>query len=326
MLLGCMLREGRGEDRGRDRRRCSDCGMGIEEAPVPDMEVALPDVESGSRLMAMELQRSGVRRDHSAQFLRMRAAKLPRQAHLGCREDARPSARREPVAEDVATSELARIYEEASQVHTSLASKLAQHNGLKQFGADFAHRAPPLEFRMLLPALEVSIDELLEALRSLSSRLQALDPVAVDGGSTVSQVRGAIADYVTKTCEQAEAAFGEQRKHLRELAAASPLFSPTICPVLGKKLAAALGSPSVLSTAPTSPALSTATGANSTPSPVEPLRLPPKGLDLLDELSEEEEDFILADKATSRPFDSLLSMGQAGTSWKDTPAPDLFDP
>mmetsp|Transcript_72456 Transcript_72456/g.212327 ORF Transcript_72456/g.212327 Transcript_72456/m.212327 type:complete len:305 (+) Transcript_72456:77-991(+) len=302
MLLDCVLREGRGEVHGRARRRCSDCGMGIEEAAFSNMDEALQNAAIESRPPAIELQLSGARRDHTAQFSRMRAAMLHRRAHLAGQDGGRLSARTECPTKDAVALEMARIYEEASQVHTSLASKLAQHNGLKQFGADFAHRAPPLEFRIVLPALEVSIEELLETLRTLSGRLQALDLAAADGGATASQVRNAFADHLQATHEQAQAAFVEQHRHLRELAAASPLFSPTIGPVLGKKLAAAIGSPSLLSTAPTSP-----------DSPVEPLRLAPKELELLDELSEEEEeDTVLSPSTSSRPFEMLLSMGPVG--------------
>lgn len=308
MLLDCVIREGRCGDRGRDRRKCSDCGLGFEQASSPDSERSVHSDEHAARLEAIEPQ-SGVRRDRSALFRRMRATAAPqRRAPRGCHAEER-CARTDGGAENGAIEELARIYEEASQTHTWLVSKLAQHNGLRQFGADFTNRAPPLELRMLLPELEVSIDQLLETLRTLGSRLQVLDLAAAGCGSIALQVRDAVSDYVAKAFEEARSTFEQQRKHLQELALASPLFSPKLYPVLGRKLAAAIGSPSLSSTAPASPWQNSQTGTLSTPPSTEPLTLPPVEMLLLDELSDGE-DIPHADaKPNSRPFDSLLSVG-----------------
>lgn len=82
------------------------------------------------------VQPGGVRRDRTSQLLRLR----------GTRAEPRP----------LHSCLLTEEYAEAAQVIASLATRLAQHNGLRQFSASFSTRAPPLELRMLLPELEAA--------------------------------------------------------------------------------------------------------------------------------------------------------------------------
>lgn len=160
--------------------------------------------------------------------------------------------------------ELQSIYREASQVQNSLASQLAQHRGLLQFSTDFENRAPPLELRVLLPQLEATIEQLLETLQASIAALQTLD---LDGGSA-EEVRDSLQGCLLRGLCESRETFDEQRMELRRGAAASPLFSPLTCPraVLGKRLAAALGSPSLSSVTTASPSM-TSVGAASPPEP-----------------------------------------------------------
>jgi len=196
-----------------------------------------------------EVPGPGLRRDRTATFARMRAVRAegtpvraPKAVHSVRME--RPV---EPMFE-----ELQSIYCEVSQVQNSLASQLAQHRGLLQFSTDFEHRAPPLELRILLPQLEAAIEQLLETLQVAIAKLGKLD---LDAGAGAALVRDALQGCLVQARCDCSTTFDEQRLKLRERHAASPLLSPLTCPhaVLGKRLAAALGSPSLSSVTTASP-------------------------------------------------------------------------
>jgi len=140
--------------------------------------------------------------------------------------------------------ELALIYCNAVEAHTSLVCGLAQHNGMIQFGLENADRMPPIEFRYLLQEgkLEASIEEGLETLLQLSRDLQR---VRMHGHSRTMEIRDNMAAWLDSLHEDCHGAFAKQQSHMRELAAASPRFSPMLHPMgsLGKRLAAVIPSP-----------------------------------------------------------------------------------
>jgi len=181
---------------------------------------------------------AGLRRDRTTQLVKLR-----RMARERRRLDSSLSSGLQPAVSsgavgplaaakaglDEVASELQSIYEVAASVHTSLASKLAQHNGLCQFGASFSHRAPPLELRLILPELEVSIEELLT---SLKSALDSLAKLEVPHDSRNETVRSRLDEHVKGVLESASSSFKEQREHLKVLAVSSPLYSPRLDPTL----------------------------------------------------------------------------------------------
>eukprot|EP00913_Durusdinium_trenchii_P020796 g19536.t1 len=126
---------------------------------------------------------------------------------------------------------LSQHYSQASQDIASLASRLAQHNGLRQFSATFSSRAPPLELRMLLPELEASIELLLSSLANCTEQLEAME---VPSESRLAELKQTVCLYLRSEYEEATDTFKEQREHLRELKTASPLTSPMTIPVLPK--------------------------------------------------------------------------------------------
>ncbi|CAK0869125.1 unnamed protein product, partial [Prorocentrum cordatum] len=212
--------------------------------------------------------RSGVQRDRTNQFVRMRGTRgtaTPKAAAAAARPSRRDGGGGD--AQRAAAEELRRIYEEASQAQNTLASKLAQHNGVRQFSLEFSgERAPPLELRVLLPELEAAIDHLLDKLELSVERLKQLRPPAQQGpsaqalpapsaaASSAEVVRDALERYVRDAHEAGRAASEQQRRQIQELTAASPLFAPAMSPVLNRRLSAALsktGSPH--SSRPSSP-------------------------------------------------------------------------
>jgi len=130
-------------------------------------------------------------------------------------------------------SQLSQQYAQASQDIASLASRLAQHNGLRQFSATFSSRAPPLELRMLLPELEASIELLLT---SLSNCLERIVEIEVPAESRLADLKDTVCHYLRSEYSDAQETFNEQRTHLRALKTASPLTSPMTIPVLPMKL------------------------------------------------------------------------------------------
>mmetsp|Transcript_114766 Transcript_114766/g.325078 ORF Transcript_114766/g.325078 Transcript_114766/m.325078 type:complete len:288 (-) Transcript_114766:83-946(-) len=220
-MLECFIRHGFDDDAWGDK-------PGWETPPL-----APPDSPPQRPPPAIELHEGGVRRDRTAQFMRLRATASPKKRSRYPRLPAESG-------RDSTSLELRGIYEDVSRAQSSLASKLAQHNGLRQFGVDFANRVPPLELRMLLPELEASIAELLEALQRLIARLRALD---LPASGRLRELCGNVGAHAARTYEESKAAFDQQKQHLEKLAIASPLFSPTLSPVLGKQLAAAMRSP-----------------------------------------------------------------------------------
>jgi len=244
---------------------------------------------------------TGVRRDLSSQFFRLRSLAAPSPRRKPSPRSpvplARPSAPTdtaignhalatafvsidaangisEPaaLAEQSTPDDCTAIYMEASSMHTSLVSKLAQHNGLRRFSADFADRVPPLEWRLLLPELEASIQALLEGLERLLVRLQLIE-VSADGADR--RLHDALGRYVSGALAKTKGAFGEQQEHLKELSAASPLRSPVLAPGLADELRSS--SPS--SSGAASPALAPSPRPMSPLAPMSPLppisRLPP---------------------------------------------------
>lgn len=212
---------------------------------------------------------AGVRRDRTSQFARTRTALRPG-GKLGARllpadgfnrasADVSVGARATASTDAGNADELWRIYEEASQAQTSLLSKLAQHNGLRQFGADFQDRLPPLELRIMLPELEEEVQRHLERLKELAQALASLgeashgtsehQPFGAAFGPDAyasdprERVRMALAEHIALASERAQTSFDEQKRHLRELQRHSPLLAP-ISPTLSKRLMAAMSPPS----------------------------------------------------------------------------------
>jgi hypothetical protein len=149
-----------------------------------------------------------------------------------------------------ASAELKIIYERVVEIHAPLALHLAQHNGLLQFGLEFEHRTPPIEFRALLPELETMIEDRLNDLLRTVEDLQEIEqmlPRDADPATRnhILEVRDRICQWSTTLHTEAQAAFSEQQCQMRNLAAASPRFSPMLRPLgsLGKKLAAVIPSP-----------------------------------------------------------------------------------
>jgi len=193
------------------------------------------------------LRAGGVMRDRTIHFHRMRLslreaerAKAESLVFARRRKSSRDAAELPGDSKTDLSEKLTRSFEEASQLHSSLASKLAQHNGLRQFGVDFVNRAPPLELRMLLPDLEASIEKSLTTLEELRGKVLELQDVAAGRNH---ELCGALAQYVANIYEKSSEAFKEQCQHLQKLAVASPLFSPVLSPALTKRLSAAMKSP-----------------------------------------------------------------------------------
>jgi len=149
-----------------------------------------------------------------------------------------------------ASAELKIIYERVVEIHAPLALHLAQHKGLLQFGLEFEHRTPPIEFRALLPELETMIEDRLNDLLRTVEDLQEIEqmlPHDADPATRnhILQVRDGICQWSSTLHTEAQEAFSEQQCQMRNLAAASPRFSPMLRPLgsLGKKLAAVIPSP-----------------------------------------------------------------------------------
>eukprot|EP00928_Gymnodinium_smaydae_P036878 TRINITY_DN25701_c0_g5_i1.p1 TRINITY_DN25701_c0_g5~~TRINITY_DN25701_c0_g5_i1.p1 ORF type:complete len:395 (-),score=109.97 TRINITY_DN25701_c0_g5_i1:137-1321(-) len=213
---------------------------------------------------------NGVRRDRSAAFRRLRSDRSPRLAMRSRRAET-PSflALGAPETKESGCNdaEVTGIFEEASQIRSSLASKLAQHSGMLQFSTEFRDRAPILELRLLLPGLELAIEQLLGRLLVLCDALRASSAAAADAepralsaptsaavafesgsGARADRLRSALEASFRQSCEEAREVFAKQRQELRAAATASPLHSPLICPKVGERLAAAIGSPAPSST------------------------------------------------------------------------------
>lgn len=283
-MLACLL----SDSRKMGRSACS-----FQDAD--DMDFCTELIPSGTRRsLEIDVQRAGARRDRTAQFMRIRTTFCPRLA-----------GHEREVEDDMVCSacqELSRICEEASQMHTSLAVKLAQHNGLRQFGADFANRVPPLELRMMLPDLEKQIEQQLHALKALAGRLEQVQLSTC----RIRQLHDNLAEYLSKTHAASQATFNEQCQHLRELSVASPLFSPILSPVLGKRLAAVMCPISPCSTTASSPNLGAASSPG-TQARSSPLELPGYAC-LLDEMSEGEQENSTDSCSTNKPFSSVFAI------------------
>mmetsp|Transcript_2122 Transcript_2122/g.5229 ORF Transcript_2122/g.5229 Transcript_2122/m.5229 type:complete len:311 (+) Transcript_2122:154-1086(+) len=233
-----------------------------ERAPSPE-----------TRRLLDEVGRGGPRRDRTFQFARMRAgAQASRPEELGspcgersgCMLEYASLSRPDSGANDAACTstsdasggdaslmaELHSIHQSASSAHTSLASKLAQHNGLRQFSIDFADRAPPLELRMLVPELVLSIEGLLRSLEQLVTRLQKLE---ASPASRCGRLQAALEQYVTGALNTARQTFEQQQLDMQARAAISPLFSPVLTPALGKRFAPLMVSSSASTLYPWSP-------------------------------------------------------------------------
>lgn len=214
-------------------------------------------VESTPKELFWPVPQAGVRRERTEQFAKMRdLSQRPRcqcrlvedtcSSNLDYTPDEDSSALSMCRAEhySVRGTELLRIFDEASATHTCLASKLAQHNGLRQFGVEFANRVPPLELRMLLPELQASIRECLLRLEQLTSRLTTIE-VSSQRDAAVYE---ALKQYIQRALSQNRTEFEEQHQHLQKMANDSPLYSPVLSPVLTQRLSATVGSPSVSTT------------------------------------------------------------------------------
>eukprot|EP00929_Paragymnodinium_shiwhaense_P113592 TRINITY_DN8187_c0_g1_i2.p1 TRINITY_DN8187_c0_g1~~TRINITY_DN8187_c0_g1_i2.p1 ORF type:complete len:410 (+),score=87.57 TRINITY_DN8187_c0_g1_i2:81-1310(+) len=183
-----------------------------------------------------------VTRDRSNHFQRLRSMRQQRSLR-------KLSTEQRMSAVDRAAASLSRSYHAAVQTHASLGTKLAQHNGLRQFGVEFKGRAPPLELRMLLPDLENSIHDQLEELEEFATRLDGLtfsDELGHARPETAKlcKVRDEALANLRRITEEVKATFEEQRCHLQELAAASPLLSTRFSAELGRRFSKTIVSPS----------------------------------------------------------------------------------
>jgi len=261
----------------------------------------LTQVASGGQpTVYVESQTRLVWRDRTRQFKATRSALLAASANAVQRPTELVSVTEAHVAE----TELAAIHSEASQAHTSVAAKIVQHNGLRQFCEENRNRAPPFEFRVELPNLEASISLLLSTLVALKARLYALK---VPDAGICQQVRDNVATYVSEAHETYQTIFAMQRGQLEELATQSRVFSPhmaSISPGLHRRLAErkvsdSKGSPTLSMATTASPQLS---GTSSFPTSAKSAaRLP---LDLYDSDDGEDDEYVLR---SSPPFDSLFS-------------------
>jgi hypothetical protein len=163
----------------------------------------------------------GVRRDCTRIFKTLR-----RSGRLGAHGDAS-----EMSAEGRFVSD---IFGDFSLIRNSLASKLAQHNGFRQFGAEFAGRVPPIEMRLMVNQLNEEIPLLLEELSKLIARLRS-DSVAYPH----QEIRCHLRSQIESTLCQNTECFDLQRKDLELQAVASPLTSPLMSPALCKRLVSA---------------------------------------------------------------------------------------
>ncbi|CAE7797759.1 unnamed protein product [Symbiodinium sp. CCMP2456] len=212
----CMTSETR-----KGRHLLSHCSRQASQAAAKEAE-RLSDVERSA--LIFQLHGVGVRRDKTSLLEKMRASARQKRAV--------------PAGEDTSASsspgeKLSELYQRASQDIASLASRLAQHNGLRQFSATFSNRAPPLELRMLLPELEASIEQQLHSLQSTSNEIAQLE---FPDQSRMEELKSAVCSYLRSGLEDASVTFEEQRSHLRVLQAAAPLTSPMTMPVPAMKL------------------------------------------------------------------------------------------
>jgi len=189
--------------------------------------------------LASEVRQPAIRRDRtshfqSAKFARMREFRPAQNLAQNLRDECSPRG----LAEE---AEINSVYVRAIDIHASLASRLAQHNGIRQFGVENADRTPPIEFRLKLPELEAEINAKLEELLQCQRDL----PCPREPQGHILQVRDNIQQWLTRIHDLNLDSFEEQRRHMQELAASSPKFSPTLCPMgsLGKQLAVVISSP-----------------------------------------------------------------------------------
>lgn len=213
----CMTSETR-----KGRHLLSHCSRQASQAAK---EERLSDVERSA--LIFQLHGVGVRRDKTSLLEKMRASASARQKR------ALPSAGEDTSASSSQSAQLSELYGQASQDIASLASRLAQHNGLRQFSATFSNRAPPLELRMLLPELEASIEQQLQSLERNSIEIAQLE---FPDHSRMEELKRAVCSYLRSGLEDASITFEEQRSHLRVLQAAAPLTSPMTMPVPAMKL------------------------------------------------------------------------------------------
>jgi hypothetical protein len=102
-------------------------------------------------------------------------------------------------------------------------------------------RTPPIEFRLKLPELEAEINAKLKELLQCQHDLSCLKQPQ----GRILKVRDEMQKWLTCIYTLNLESFEEQRRHMQELAATSPKFSPTLCPMgsLGKQLAVVISSP-----------------------------------------------------------------------------------
>lgn len=235
------------------------------------------------RAPAIELQGAGCRRDRSAQFARMRRAARS--------STCVPTKTATAASPEISAEELlCQLYSCSARDMASTASRLAQHNGLRQFGATFSSRAPPLELRMLLPELEASIEELLNSLQENVNRIENLSEVA-SSGRRLAEVQTAVVQYIRSYHEEASCTFDEQRQNLRKLQASSPFTSPMSIPVMPKKAEWSPGMQSLSST------LSTAVSTGRSP------LVPMLDVMLAEDSSEDE-----SEQLDRLPFSAVMSL------------------
>jgi hypothetical protein len=274
---------------------------GVENVPLP---APVPDPLDDQSIIKEHEHGTLLLRNRTSAFIRLR--KLHSCQPAEARQAELPGS---PVQET--SDDLKNTYEQFLQVHSSLALKLGQHDGIKQFGLEFPSRAPPFEYQMMLPELEASIESGLEKLHTLMNDLRRMP---LPSSTRSHEVQANILAWMSDLCAKEDDAYKQQVQEMRKVAKSSPKFSPVIHPMglFAKRLTAAMGSSPVLST----------TGSNISPFSLEslPTDSPPvpsfaagsgmpgtlktikSAIQLHDELSDDDEP-----SGSRNPFEAVLS-------------------
>lgn len=195
------------------------------------------DDDVADRGVSNDVPSTGLRRDRTSMFTSMRSCAF--------KAGAAPRKLPSPAAQE-ASFAISEFYEDAHQAQASLASKMAQHLGMVQFGTDFAGRAPPMELRMMVPSLEEAIENLIDHLGTLIDQLQELD---LPFSGQASLLRATFEADFRNRLSESKTLFAQQCEKLRNLMASSPLLAPA-SPAFSEKLAAAVWSTCSTSSSP----------------------------------------------------------------------------
>lgn len=204
-----------------------------DENEMGEEELVEHELTDASRSL-VEVNFPGVRRDRTEFFRGWRLGGLP------------PQLKRQEASAERSTfvSELRSIHALASHAHTSIAAKLAQHKGLLQIGVSMPERVMPLEMRVCARTIEVEIDTAIANLDPLLARLSRLQGDELVESPKDAYICGTLREYIATTVRDPMCTiFEEQRAHLADLHAMSPLTSPKISSVLHERLLAVVCSP-----------------------------------------------------------------------------------